>query len=209
MVPPIRVLIVDDHPMVRDGIAALLSRQADMELVGEASNGVEAIERFRELSPDLTLMDVQMPNMGGVEAIAEIRRLSPDARILVLTTYPGDANAARAIRAGAAGYLLKNGIRVELIDAIRSVHAGRRAISADIAHEIATHALDEVLTDREIQILRLVAGGYANKEIAWRLNLSNDTIKAQLKTIFGTLGVHDRTHAVIVAARRGYIDPFS
>lgn len=209
MVAPIRVLIVDDHPMVRDGIAALLSRQADMELVGEASNGVEAIERFRELLPDLTLMDVQMPNMGGVEAIAEIRRLSPDARVLVLTTYPGDANAARAIRAGAAGYLLKNGIRVELIDAIRSVHAGRRAISADIAHEIATHALDEVLTEREIQILRLVAGGHANKEIAWRLNLSNDTIKAQLKTIFGTLGVHDRTHAVIVAARRGYIDPFS
>jgi DNA-binding NarL/FixJ family response regulator len=209
MPPPIRVLIVDDHPMVRDGIAALLSRQPDMDPVGEASNGVEAVEKFRELSPDLTLMDVQMPCMGGVEAIAEIRRLSPDARVLVLTTYPGDANAARALRAGAAGYLLKNGIRLELIDAIRMVHAGRRAITADIAHEIATHALDDVLTEREIEILRLVADGHANKEIARRLNLSNDTIKAQLKTIFGKLGVHDRTHAVTLAARRGYFNPFS
>ncbi|MCW1430636.1 response regulator transcription factor [Novosphingobium sp. JCM 18896] len=209
MPPPIRVLIVDDHPMVRDGIAALLSRQADMEPVGEASNGIEAIEKFRELSPDLTLMDVQMPGMGGVEAIAEIRSLAPDARILVLTTYPGDANAARAMRAGAAGYLLKNGIRLELIDAIRSVHSGRRAISADIAHAIATHALDDMLTDREVEILRLVSEGHANKQIAWRLNLSNDTIKAQLKAIFTKLGVHDRTHAVTLATRRGYINPFS
>jgi DNA-binding NarL/FixJ family response regulator len=209
MPPLIRVLIVDDHPMVRDGIAALLGRQADMEAVGEASDGAEAVKKFRELSPDLTLMDVQMPGTGGIEAIAEIRRLSPDARVLVLTTYPGDANAARAIRAGAAGYLLKNGIRGELIDAIRSVHAGRRAVSADIAHEIATYALNEVLSEREIQILRLVAEGHANKEIAWRLNLSNDTIKAELKAIFATLGVHDRTHAVTVAARRGYINPFS
>lgn len=209
MPPPIRILIVDDHPMVRDGIAALLNRQADMEPVGEASNGAEAIERFCALSPDLTLMDVQMPGMNGVEAIAEIRRLSPDARILVLTTYPGDANAARAIRAGAAGYLLKNAIRVELLDAIRSVHAGRRAVSADIAHELATHALGEALNDREIEILRLIAEGHANKQIAWRLNLSNDTIKAQLKAIFAKLGVHDRTHAVTLAARRGYINPFS
>ncbi|WP_343615061.1 response regulator transcription factor [Novosphingobium sp.] len=205
---PIRVLIVDDHPMVRDGIAALLARQPDMEAIGEASDGIEAVEKFRALSPDLTLMDVQMPGMGGVEAIAEIRRLSPDARILVLTTYPGDANAARAIRAGAAGYLLKNAIRGELTDAIRSVHAGRRAISADIAHEIATHALNVALTERDIEILRLIAEGHANKEIAWRLNLSNDTIKAQLKSIFEKLGVHDRTHAVTVAARRGYINPF-
>lgn len=208
MPPPIRILIVDDHPMVRDGIAALLGRQPDMEAVGEACNGIEAVEKFRELSPDLTLMDVQMPGMGGVEAIAQIRRLSPEARILVLTTYPGDANAARAIRAGAAGYLLKNAIRGELTDAIRSVHAGRCAISADIAHEIATHALNQALTERDIEVLRLVAEGHANKEIAWRLHLSNDTIKAQLKLIFEKLGVHDRTHAVTVAARRGYINPF-
>lgn len=208
MQPPIRILIVDDHPMVRDGIAALLDRQPDMEAIGEACNGIEAVEKFQELSPDLTLMDVQMPAMGGVEAIAEIRRLSPDARILVLTTYPGDANAARAIRAGAAGYLLKNAIRGELTEAIRRVHAGRRAISADIAHDIATHALDAVLIERDIDILRLIAEGCTNREIALRLNLSSDTIKAQLKFLFEKLGVHDRTHAVIVAARRGYINPF-
>lgn len=205
---PIRVLVVDDHAMVRDGIVALLSRQNDMEPVGEASDGAEALARFQELSPDVTLMDVQMPGVGGVEAIAEIRRIAPDARILVLTTYPGDANAVRAMRAGAAGYLLKNGIRGELIDAIRSIYAGRRAVSADIAHQLATHALDEALTDREIAILRLVADGHANKQIAWKLSLSNDTIKAQLKAIFEKLGVHDRTHAVTIAARRGYIDPY-
>ncbi|TCM14174.1 LuxR family two component transcriptional regulator [Novosphingobium sp. PhB165] len=208
MPSPIRVLIVDDHPMVRDGIAALLDRQPDMEAIGEACNGDEAVEKFRQLAPDLTLMDVQMPGMGGVEAIAEICRLSPDARILVLTTYPGDANAVRAIRAGAAGYLLKNAIRGELTDAIRSVHEGRRAISADIAHEIATHALGGVLTEREIEVLRLVSEGQTNKEIASRLNLSTDTVKAQLKFIFEKLGVHDRTHAVIIATRRGYINPF-
>lgn len=207
--PPIRVLVVDDHVMMRDGISALLNRQADMEVVGEASNGAEAIAIFRQLSPDVTLMDVQMPGVGGVEAIAEIRRIVADARILVLTTYPGDANAVRALRAGAAGYLLKNGIRSELVDAIRSVHSGRRAVSSDIAHELATHALDEPLTQREIAILRLVADGHANKQIARHLNLSVETIKAQLKTIFSKLRVHDRTHAVTLAARRGYIDPFA
>jgi DNA-binding NarL/FixJ family response regulator len=206
---PIRVLVVDDHAMVRDGICALVSRQMDMEAVGEASDGGEAVAKFRELSPDVTLMDVQMPGIGGLEAIEEIRRIAVDARILVLTTYPGDANAVRALRAGAAGYLLKNGIRAELVDAIRAVHSGRRAMSADIAHELATHALDDPLTEREIAILRLIAEGHANKQIAWRLNLSNDTVKAQLKTIFSKLGVHDRTHAVTLAARRGYIDPFS
>jgi len=205
---PIRVLVVDDHAMVRDGIIALLNRQTDMEVIGEASNGAEAIAKFRQLSPDVTLMDLQMPGVGGVDAIVEIRRIAADARILVLTTYPGDASAVRALRAGAVGYLLKNGIRSELIDAIRSVHLGRRAVSADIAHELATHALDEPLTQREIAILRLVANGQANKQIAERLNLSVETIKAQLKVIFNKLGVHDRTHAVTLAARRGYIDPF-
>lgn len=207
--PPIRVLVVDDHAMMRDGISALLNRQTDMEVVGEASDGTEAIAMFRQLSPDVTLMDVQMPGVGGVEAITEIRRIAAGARILVLTTYPGDANAVRALRAGAAGYLLKNGIRSELVDAIRSVHLGRRAVSSDIAHELATHALDEPLTQREIAILRLVADGHANKQIARQLNLSVETIKAQLKTIFSKLGVHDRTHAVTLAARRGYIDPFA
>lgn len=205
-VSPIRVLIVDDHPMVRDGITGLLTRQDDMEAVGEASDGAEAVARFRELAPDVTLMDVQMQGMGGIEAIEEIRRLSDQARILVLTTYPGDANAARAMRAGASGYLLKNCVRGELVDAIRSVHAGRPAICSDTAHALAVHALDAPLTEREVAILKLVAEGHPNKQIAWRLTLSVDTIKAQLKTIFEKLGVHDRTHAVTVAARRGHIE---
>lgn len=203
---PIRVLIVDDHPMVRDGIAGLLRRQDDMEMVGEASDGAEAVARFRELVPDVTLMDVQMQGMGGVEAIEKIRRLYREARILVLTTYPGDANAVRAIRAGASGYLLKNCVRGELIDAIRSVHVGRRVVCSDIAHALAEHALDTPLTEREIAILKLVAEGHQNKQIAWQQALSVDTIKAQLKTIFEKLGVHDRTHAVTVATRRGYIE---
>lgn len=204
--PPIRVLVVDDHPMVRDGISGLLTRQDDMEAVGEASDGAEAVAKFRELAPDVTLMDVQMQGMGGVEAIEKIRRLSAEARILVLTTYPGDASAVRAIRAGASGYLLKNCVRGELIDAIRSVHAGRRVVCSDIAHALAEHALDTPLTEREIAILKLVAEGHQNKQIAWQLTLSVDTIKAQLKTIFEKLGVHDRTHAVTVATRRGYLD---
>lgn len=203
---PIRVLIVDDHPMVRDGVALLLDRQDDMEAVGEAADGAEALTKFHELAPDVTLMDVQMHGMGGIDAIEEIMRVSRDARILVLTTYPGDAGAIRAMRAGAAGYLLKNCIRGELVEAIRAVHAGRRAVCSDIAHALAEHALDEHLTEREIAILRLVAEGHPNKQIAWRLQLSVDTIKAQLKAVFGKLGVHDRTHAVTVAVRRGYID---
>jgi DNA-binding NarL/FixJ family response regulator len=203
---PIRVLIVDDHAVVREGIAALLGRQPDMVVVGEAADGVEAVVRFRELAPSVTLMDMQMGEMGGVEAIGQIRRLSPDARILVLTTYPGDAQVVRAIRAGAAGYLLKNCIRKELLDAIRSVHAGRRVLSPDVAHDLAMHALDETLTDRELTILRMVAGGHPNKEIASQLRLSTDTIKAHLKSIFAKLHVTDRTEAVTVAARRGFIE---
>jgi DNA-binding NarL/FixJ family response regulator len=204
--PPIRVLIVDDHPVVREGIAALLGRQPDMVAVGEAADGIEAIARFVELAPDVTLMDMQMDGMGGVEAIEKIRGLSSDARILVLTTYPGDAQVVRALRAGAAGYLLKNCIRKELLDAIRQVHAGRRAMSPDIAHDLAVHALDEPLTERELTILRFVADGHANKEIASHLELSTDTIKAHLKSIFAKLGVSDRTEAVTVAARRGFIE---
>ena len=203
---PIRVLIVDDHAIVREGIAALLGRQPDMVAVGEASDGAEAVARFRELAPDVTLMDMQMGDMGGVEAIEQIRRVSPDARILVLTTYPGDAHVVRAIRAGAAGYLLKNCIRKELLDAIRAVHAGRRTMSPAVAHDLAMHALDEPLTERELTVLRLVADGHGNKEIAWRLKLSIETIKAHLKSIFAKLGVDDRTEAVTVAARRGFIE---
>lgn len=202
---PIRVLIVDDHAVVREGIAALLGRQPDMMAVGEASDGDEAVALFRELAPDVTLMDIQMGRMGGIEAIEQIRRTSPDARILVLTTYPGDAQVVRAIRAGAAGYLLKNCIRKELLDAIRAVHAGGRVLSPDVAHDLAMHALDEPLSTRELTVLRLVADGHPNKQIASQLGLSTDTIKAHLKSIFGKLGVTDRTEAVTVAARRGFI----
>ncbi len=203
--PPIRVLIADDHPLVRDGIAALIERQADMVVVGEASSGEEAVEQFGVLRPDVTLMDVQMPGQGGLDAIEAIRARFADAIILVLTTYPGDAQAVRAMRAGASGYLLKNAVRKELIDAIHAVHAGRRAVSADIAHAIAVHALDDPPTPRELAILRLVAEGQANKQIAATLGVSTDTIKANLKALFAKLGVDDRTHAVTVAARRGFI----
>jgi DNA-binding NarL/FixJ family response regulator len=203
---PIRVLIVDDHAIVREGIVALLGRQPDMVAVGEAADGAEAIARFGELAPDVTLMDIQMVRMGGLEAIEQIRRQSAEARILVLTTYPGDAQVVRALRAGAAGYLLKNCIRKELLDAIRSVHAGRRVLSPDVAHDLAMHALDEPLSERELTVLRLVANGHSNKEMASQLRLSTDTIKAHLKSVFAKLGVADRTEAVTVAARRGFID---
>lgn len=203
---PIRVLIVDDHPIVRDGIAALIERQSDMVAVGEAATGEEAIRLHVALLPDVTLMDVQMPGTDGIAAVQAIRRASSHGAILMLTTYPGDAQAVRAIQAGAAGYLLKNSIRKELLDAIRSVHAGRRVVSPDIAHALAVHALDERLSEREVAILRLIADGHANKQIAWRLGVSTDTIKANLKQLFAKLGVDDRTHAVTVAARRGFIE---
>lgn len=202
----IRVLVVDDHPMLREGIVAVIERQADMTVVGEASDGLEAIARFSELHPDVTLMDLQMPSASGFAAIEGIRARAPGAPILVLTTYPGDSQALRALKAGANGYLLKSCIRRELIDAIRAVHAGRRPISAEIAQEIAAHALDERLTDREVAILKLVAEGHPNKQVAWRLQVSTDTVKAHLKNIFAKLDVNDRTQAVIIAARRGYID---
>lgn len=200
----IRVLTVDDHATVRDGVAALIARQPDMEIAGEAANGIEAIAMFRALAPDVTLMDLQMRDMGGIEAIGAILDLSPKARIVVLTTYSGDAQAVRAIRAGAAGYLLKSCLRTELLDAIRAVHAGRRAMSPDISHAVAEHALDAPLTEREMAILGKVAEGHPNKQIARDLELSPDTIKSHLKSIFAKLGVDDRTHAVTVAIRRGF-----
>ncbi|KAB7644499.1 response regulator [Polymorphobacter fuscus] len=205
--PPIRLLLVDDHPMLRDGIAALVDRETDMEVVGEAANGTDAIAMFEALAPDVTLMDVQMPGLSGIGAIEAIMQASPEARILVLTTYPGDAQALRAIRAGAAGYLLKNCIRKDLLDAIRSLHSGGRAMSAEVAHTLAAHSLNDHLTPRELSVLKLVAEGHPNKQIAWKLELSMDTIKAHLKSAFAKLGVDDRTHAVTIARRRGYIDP--
>lgn len=202
---PIRVLVVDDHPMLRDGVAALLCAQTDIVLVGEASDGHQAVEQAEKLRPDVTLMDLQMPGGGGVEAIRAIRERMPRARIVVLTTYDGDAQAAQALRAGAAGFLLKTSLRHELLETIREVHAGRRHLSAAIAQEIALHAGDEPLSAREQAVLELVADGLANKEIAWRLGLSEDTVKSHLKNVFGKLGVTDRTKAATIALRRGIL----
>ena len=203
---PITILIADDHPMLREGVAAVLQLQPDMQLVGEASTGAEALDLFRRLRPDVTLMDLQMPDMNGIAAIEAIRQEAPNAKIVVLTTYDGDVQAVRALRAGAAGYLLKASLRRELIDAIREVHAGRKRISATTAEKIAIHAADDRLSEREIEILRLVAEGSQNKQIAWKLSISEQTVKAHLKSIFGKLDVADRTHAVTLAVRRGIID---
>ena len=202
----ISVLVVDDHPMLREGVAAVLQLQPDMRLAGEAQTGAEGVARFRELRPDVTLMDLQMPDMNGVQAIEAIRLESPNAKIVVLTTYDGDAQGVRALRAGAAGYLLKSSLRKELIETIREVHAGRKHVSATMAQRMAVHAVDERLSEREISILRLMADGNQNKQIAWRLSMSDETVKAHLKNIFLKLEVSDRTHAVTVALRRGIID---
>lgn len=202
---PIRIMIADDHPILRDGVAALLASEPDMLLVGEASDGAEAVRSYGALRPDVTLMDLQMPGMGGVAAIRAIREEYPRARILVLTTYDGDAQAAEALRAGAAGFLLKTALRRELLDTIRTVHAGRRYVPAAIAQEIALHAGDEALSEREQAVLALVARGLANKEVAWELGVAEDTIKTHLKNIFGKLGVSDRTLAVTTAIRRGIL----
>ena len=192
--------------MLREGIAAVLANEPDMSLIAEASNGLEAIEQFRTHRPDVTLMDVQMPEVNGIDAILKIREEFPDARIIVLTTYTGDAQAARAFKAGASGYLLKNMVRKELIDTIRMVHAGKKKIPAEIAVEIAQHHSDDALTEREMEVLRGVAAGNANKMVAQLLNISEETVKAHMKSILSKLGANDRTHAVTIALRRGIIE---
>jgi len=201
----IRILTVDDHAMLREGIASVIQLQPDMLVVGEAENGAQAIEKFRDLKPDVTLMDLQMPGISGLDAIKVIRDEFPNARIIVLTTYSGDVQVLRALKAGAAGYLLKSTLRKELLDTIRGVHAGRRHVPPEIASEIALHASDDALSEREIAVLRLVAEGKANKEIARQLSISEDTVKAHLKNIFAKLDVRDRTQAVTVSAKRGII----
>lgn len=202
----IRVLSVDDHALLREGIAALVGNQADMKLVAEACNGGEAIELFRQHRPDVTLMDLQMPEMSGVDAIGAICKEFPGARIIVLSTYAGDVQVKRAVMAGARAYLLKGLLRKELIETIRAVHAGQKRMSPEVAVEIAEHCSDEILTPREIDVLRLVSCGNANKEIAAQLSITEETVKGYIKNILAKLGAKDRTHAVTLGLRRGIID---
>ena len=202
----IRILSVDDHALLREGVAALICSQADMELVAEAANGREAIELFRTHRPDITLMDLQMPEVTGIDAVSSIRAEFPHARIIILTTHAGDVQVSRALRAGARAYLLKGLLRKELLETIRAVHAGQKRLSAEVAAEIAEHATGDALTPREIDVLRLVAGGNANKEIAAQLSLTEETVKSHIKNILAKLDASDRTHAVTIALKRGIIE---
>jgi DNA-binding NarL/FixJ family response regulator len=202
----IRILTADDHQLLREGIAAVLEGQPDMVLIGQASNGREAIESFRQHRPDVTLMDLRMPDMSGIEAITAIRAEFPNARIIVLTTYAGDVQAAGALKAGASGYLLKNLVRKELLETIRVVHAGKRRVPPEIATEIAEHVADDALTEREIEVLRRVAAGKSNKVIAAELDISEGTVKTHMKSILPKLDASDRTHAVMIALKRGILD---
>jgi DNA-binding NarL/FixJ family response regulator len=201
----IRILVVDDHPVVRQGIAALVNAESDMKLVAEASNGQEAIEKFRFHRPDITLMDLQMPGLNGIEAITRIRGEFQDARIMVLTTYTGDVQVLRALKAGARGYILKRQLHRELLDAIRAVHSGQKRIPSEIAADLVAHAKDE-LTPREIDVLRLIAAGNANKQIADRLSIGEASVKSHVANILSKLGANDRTHAVTIGLRRGIIE---
>ena len=201
----IRILAVDDHPLLRSGIGTLIATQPDMQLVGEASTGKEAVQLHRELAPDVTLMDLQMPDMSGLDAIIAIRSEDPTARIIVLTTYSGDALAHRALKAGAQAYVLKSLVRTEILNTIRVVYEGERRVQSDVATEIAKHTADAALTTREIEVLRLVASGHANKEISAYLSINGETTKSHIKNILAKLGAKDRTHAVSLGLKRGII----
>ena len=201
----IRILAVDDHALVREGIAVLVGTQPDMTLVAEASNGREAIQQFRAHRPDVTLMDLQMPEMNGFDATVAIRGEFPDAKIVVLTTYKGDVQILRALKAGAQGYLLKNTLHKELVETIRAVHAGRKALSPEASYEVAEHATDDALTPAEISVLRLIAAGNANKQIADQLSITEETVKSRVKSILSKLGANDRTHAAMIGLKRGII----
>jgi DNA-binding NarL/FixJ family response regulator len=201
----IRVLVVDDHELLRQGIASLLGSEPDMQVVAEATTGREAIEQFRKHRPDVTLMDLQMPGMSGIDAITAIYGEFPDARIVVLTTYSGDVQAVRAIRAGARGYLLKSLLRNDLLETIRAVHAGKKRLTPEIAAELAEYVASDFLTPREIEVLRLIAGGNANKEIGAQLSVTEDTVKGHVKNILAKLCANDRTHALTIALKRGIL----
>jgi DNA-binding NarL/FixJ family response regulator len=201
----IRVLAVDDHPLLREGIAALIADETDIALVGEAADGCEAVEQFRKLRPDVTLMDLQMPHLNGVEATMAIRAEFPDSRIVVLTTYTGDVQVPLALKAGASGYLLKSGIRTELLSTIRAVHAGRKVLSPEITLALASHAVGQALSPSETRVLVLIADGLSNKEIAARLSVTEEAVKGQIKNILAKLDARDRTHAAVIGLRNGII----
>jgi DNA-binding NarL/FixJ family response regulator len=201
----IRILTVDDHPLLRAGIAGLLADEPDMVLVAEAENGRDAIEQFARHRPDITLMDLQMPDMDGFEALQAIRSRNPDARIVILTTYPGDAQVVRALKAGACGYLLKSALRKELLTTIRAVHAGKRALSPEVTYEVAEHLGDDQLSPMEVRVLRMVADGNSNKDIATTLNVSEEAVKGQVRNLLAKLGAKDRTHAAVLGIKRGII----
>jgi len=203
---PIRILSVDDHPLIRQGVAGLVATQADMNLIAEAANGREAIQQFHRHRPDITLMDLQMPEMNGLDAIIAIRGEFPEARIIVLTTYAGDMQALRALKAGARAYLLKDSLHKELLATIRAVHAGKKSMSPEVSFQLAEHATDDALTPAEIRVLRLIADGNANKEIAAQLSTSEDTVKGQVRNILSKLGAKDRTHAAMIGLKRGIIE---
>ena len=202
----IRILVADDHPVVREGVDALVRRQVDMRIVAQATNGREAIELFRAHRPDVTVMDLQMPEMSGLDALIALRGVFPEARIIMLTTYTGDTQVVRAIKAGACAYLLKNTLHKELLDTIRAVHAGKKYISPEASFELAEHASGDALTPAEVRVLRLIAEGNGNKEIAEQLSVSEDTVKGQVRNILSKLGAKDRAHAAIIGVKRGIIE---
>ena len=203
---PIRIMAVDDHPLLRQGIASLVDGQSDMKIVAEASNGREAIQQFRTHHPDVTLMDVQMPEMNGVDAMVAIRDEFPEARIIVLTTYTGDVQVLRALKAGARAYLLKNSLHKDLLDTIRAVYSGKKTMSPEVSFQLAEHATDDALTPAEIRVLHFIAAGNANKEIGAQLSISEETVKGQVRNILSKLGANDRTHAAMIGLKRGIIE---
>jgi DNA-binding NarL/FixJ family response regulator len=203
---PIRILLADDHHVLRQGVRALAADERDMEFVAEASSGREAIEEFRKHRPDVVLMDLQMPDMNGIDAMIAIRNEFPDARFIILTTYAGDVQISRALKVGARAYLLKSLLRRELLDTIRAVHAGQKRIPAEVAAQVANHLADDSLTSREIDVLKLIAAGNANKIVADKLSITEETVKGHVKSILSKLGANDRTHAVTIALKRGIIE---